>query len=213
MSFRTTANGLTIPQIFKAVTDLIDERELAIFATIGWIIVPISHSIHDFILSAKPSRRVRGWMGWDGDDKQASAEAKKPMRRKFEYVRSKLVGLGSNKDRTGEQQNENYLSNFEDTATYQVVNHISQASRIGFSVIAVDVISLIARMYGYNPYNAMEHAPRLFTKAVYSRWLLQRLCSLKHYLLRRSLRRREGEHQLALCCLVSKHGMHFQFVH
>lgn len=75
---------------------------------------------------------------------------------------------------------------FKSTRLFHIVEHIGQASKIGFSVIIVDCTALILRMIGYNPYNIMGHVSRIFSKIAYTGWVLLRLSLLKRYLLGKS---------------------------
>lgn len=93
------------------------------------------------------------------------------------------------------------MSPFKETTLYHVVTHISQASRIGLSVIVVDCVSLISRMMGYNPWNIMESASRIFSKFVYTGWIMYRLQILKRYFLKKAFGTLTRMN-LCTCCVV-----------
>mmetsp|Transcript_15825 Transcript_15825/g.34087 ORF Transcript_15825/g.34087 Transcript_15825/m.34087 type:complete len:394 (+) Transcript_15825:57-1238(+) len=185
--------GLSFQQVFKAVTDLVDERELAVFAIAGWGLVPFTQSIYEMIHAKGISRIV------DDDEEEEMLDDKRNVskfREAYEYMtpwryqsKNCIQQIRGGADRititeaTGKQQKHKVVVPFKETFAYQSVELISQSSKIGLSVIAVDVVSMISRVMGYNPWNIMEKISRIFSKVAYTGLITLRLCVLKRYLL------------------------------
>ncbi|KAL7544109.1 hypothetical protein ACHAXR_013587 [Thalassiosira sp. AJA248-18] len=167
-----------------------DQREFAIFATVGWGLVPVTQSFYEVYANVTG----RGLVGDDDDDEGAEAvhtTTRAKLKEAFQGIT--LQGKARVAGEVAKQQNRK-MSPFEETYLYQIVTHISQASKIGFSVIVVDCVSLISRMMGYNPWNIMEHASRIFSKVAYTGWITFRLKIMKRYFLERALGKMvEGE--------------------
>lgn len=75
---------------------------------------------------------------------------------------------------------------FQESLLYHVVDHISQASKIGLSVILVDCVTFFARMMGYST-DVMKHIPRIYSKVAYTGWITHRLQSIKRYFLEKTM--------------------------
>ena len=75
---------------------------------------------------------------------------------------------------------------FRETFLFQLVEHISQASKIGLSVIAVDCVTFFVRMMGYST-DILKNVPRIYSKVVYTGWITHRLQLMKRHFLEKTL--------------------------
>mmetsp|Transcript_5255 Transcript_5255/g.11626 ORF Transcript_5255/g.11626 Transcript_5255/m.11626 type:complete len:507 (+) Transcript_5255:69-1589(+) len=195
-------------QVFNALADLVDEREFALFAMIGWGLVPVTKSVYDVYAN------VTG-RGLEGEDDEEDVDEGKPLKARIREAYEVLtpwddeklaaslgrevVGkeeLGKKKaqsDSTGEGGvKRKKLTQFRDTLVFQVVDHISQASKISLAVVVVDCLALIGKMMGYNYGGLMGNAPRIFSKVVITGWIASRLSVFKRYFLKRALPDADG---------------------
>lgn len=157
-----------IAQVFKDVTDLIHEGEVAVFALVGWGLVPLTESLHDVYLAKKSKVKVGED---DGDDMGAEADYETTIQSK-----SSSNTIGAVKDK-------NTIHPFRQTRLFHIVDHISQASKIALGVITVDVLALVSRKMGYNPWGIMEKVSQIFSKIVYTGWFTYRIKLFKRHLL------------------------------
>jgi len=180
--FMRSKGGFSFHQVFKAVADLVDEREFAIFAMAGWLLVPVTQAIYQIIQHAT----AKG-LGTQDDEEEVVDETKKSSKlgEAYEHTSPWDKKSRSTSEVTGGEKRGMFP--FKDTVTFQVVDLISQASKIGLSVIVVDCVSLISRMMGYNPWNILENASRIFSKVVTTGWITFRLCDLKRFLLGKAI--------------------------
>ena len=156
-----------ISQVFKDVTDLIHEGEVAVFALVGWGLVPLTESLYDVYLSQKSVN------GDENEDDNMGAEA--------DYETTTHSTSSSNT--VGAAKGENTVHPFRRTRLFHLVDHISQASKIALGVITVDVLALLSRKMGYNPWGIMEKISQIFSKIVYTGWFTYRIKLFKRYLL------------------------------
>ena len=158
--------GLPVGKVFKAVTDIVDEREMALFATIGWGLVPATEKVYELYANVTG----RGILE-EGEEEEVENDDTSS--------KSKLGGLFMKGTEVEGVKQKPKMKSFKSTGLYQIVDHIGQASKIGFSVVIVDVAALIGRMLGYNPGNIMSNVSRIFSKVAYSGWMVLRLSLLK----------------------------------
>lgn len=154
-----------IAQVFKDVTDLIHEGEVAVFALVGWGLVPLTESLYDVYLAKKSVKSE------DGDDMGAEADYETTTQSK------------SSSSTIGDVKDKNTIHPFRRTRLFYIVDHISQASKIALGVIAVDVLALLSRKMGYNPWGIMEKISQIFSKIVYTGWFTYRIKLFKRHLL------------------------------
>ena len=184
--FKRRHLGLSFGQVFKDVTDLVDEKEIAIFATIGWGIVPATQAVYELVANVTGRGILDENSGGEDDNTEDSDQDETTM--------SKVLGgLFMKGKEVAVVQPKHKMKPFRSTMMYQIVDHISQASKIGFSVIMVDCLALTARMVGYNPFNIIEKVSRLFSKVAYTGWFVLRLQLLKRYLLGKYVSTSEGK--------------------
>ena len=147
---------------------------------IGWGLVPVTKSVYDVYAN------VTG-RGLEGEDDEEDVDEGKPLKARIREAYEVLtpwddeklaaslgrevVGkeeLGKKKaqsDSTGEGGvKRKKLTQFRDTLVFQVVDHISQASKISLAVVVVDCLALIGKMMGYTYGGLMGNAPRIFSK-------------------------------------------------
>ena len=156
-----------ISQVFKDVTDLIHEGEVAVFALVGWGLVPLTESLYDVYLSQKSVN------GDENEDDNMGAEA--------DYKTTTHSTSSSNT--VGAAKGKKTVHPFRRTRLFHLVDHISQASKIALGVITVDVLALLSRKMGYNPWGIMEKISQIFSKVVYTGWFTYRIKLFKRYLL------------------------------
>ena len=165
--FKRQQLGLPFGKVCKAVTDIVDEREMALFATIGWGLVPATEKVYGLYANVTG----RGILEEGEDDEEAGDDDKEN--------KYKLGGLFMKGTEVEGVKQKRKMKPFKSTGLYQIVDHIGQASKIAFSVVIVDVAALIGRMLGYNPGSIMSNVSRIFSKVTYSGWFVLRLSLLK----------------------------------
>ena len=185
--------GLSFRQVFRDVTGMVDKRDFVTFAALGWGLVPVTQSVYE--LYANVTGRNLDVVDDDlegRDDKlndQQETKNKTSMlgKLKNKYVSSiegnKLRGTPNLEVSKNEKRK---MSPFRNTVLFHVVDHISQASKIAFSVIWVDCLSLFSRMMGYNPWNIFDRASRIFSTVMYSVWITFRIKIFKRNMLEKT---------------------------
>lgn len=172
------------------MTDALHEGEVAIFAIIGWGLVPTTQFFYEMCTNATLERMAE-------DDERAEAvvelmESKSYLRETYEAitpwddekVNDRIHEMrGEKKTPSKSEFARGMILPFRNTRLFHVVDHISQASKIGLSVIAVDCIALVARKLGYNPWGIMERLSRIFSKVVTTGWIASRFKLLKRFFL------------------------------
>jgi len=181
--FKRKAGGHSFRPVFTAVADLVDERELAMIASIGWGLVPITQNLYEMYANATGRGLGDGTEYDDDNEAEADVTAKKKSKFMDAYEGIKHWNDEKASGSTIAKKQKRMMLPFRDTRTFQVLAHISQASKIGFSVVAVDCLSLIARMMGYNPWNIMESSSKIFSKIAYTGWITIKLQNIKRYFL------------------------------
>ena len=186
--FKRRHLGLSFGEVFKDVTDLVDEKEIAIFATIGWGIVPATQAVYDLVANVTGRGILDENSGGEDDNNIEDTD------KEDETTMSKVLGgLFMKGKEVAVVQPKHKMKPFRSTMMYHIVDHISQASKIGFSVLMVDCLALTARMLGYNPFNIIEKVSSLFSKVAYTGWFVLRLQLLKRYLLGKYVSTSEGK--------------------
>lgn len=181
---------------------------MALFATVGWGLVPITQKLYEMYADVTG----RGLREAENEEAEpgvgAGAPAKKSkIREAYEVITpwddEKLADRITGKEKSPdeiEKREKRKMLQFKNTKLFQVVDHASQASQIGLSVIVVDIVTLITRMMGYNPWTIMDveglSLSRIFSKVAYSGWITLRLSSLKRYFLKKTFGKYEGNHYL-----------------
>lgn len=178
-------------QVLRAVREVVDGREFVIISTVAWGLVPITGSIYDIVANVTESRQT------SGDDEGAEedvvdAAKKSKFRKAYEAIGGGATGTGE----LVATEPKRTMKPFRETKIFQVVDHISQASKIGFSVIIVDCVSLISRMMGYNPWNIMERSSKVVSKVLVTGWITLRLQTWKRYFLEKSFGKSEDSSDL-----------------
>lgn len=186
--FKRRHLGLSFGEVFKDVTDLVDEKEIAIFATIGWGIVPATQAVYELVANVTGRGILDENSGGEDDNNIEDTD------KEDETTMSKVLGgLFMKGKEVAVVQPKHKMKPFRSTMMYHIVDHISQASKIGFSVLMVDCLALTARMFGYNPFNIIEKVSSLFSKVAYTGWFVLRLQLLKRYLLGKYVSTSEGK--------------------
>ena len=176
------------------MTDLVDEREFAIFATIGWGLVPVTQAVYEMYANVTGHILADLEAAEDvpnDDAKKLSTRGK--MKEVYDGITQKMW-----REEVAEQKSKR-MKPFQKTFLYQIQDHVSQASKIGISVVTVDIISLICRMFGYNPYGIFSQLPKIFHKVAYTVWITLRLKVWKRNLLKNALGRGKYFIVLRLC--------------
>jgi len=203
--------GISLGQVFRDVTNVLDEGEIAVFALVGWGLVPFTRNMYEMYANSTSSGGMfAGSAGLDGDD-GGGAEAdvdestatetssKSFVRETYEVLTPwddervndrihEMMGKQHQRNKSPHESETNARGGpmpfpFGKTRLFHAVDHISQASKIGLSVIAVDCASLIARKFGYNPWGIMERLSVLYSKVVFTGWIAYRFKLLKRYFL------------------------------
>lgn len=207
-------NGLTFQQVARAVAELADRRELFILAAIGWGLVPITRSAYDAYVNVtgrctnvvgdgseeavvddktekSNSNRIRAAYEritpWD--DEKFDARFHELHERMVLWEGEKLnhrMHDGLSEAMRASETSKMGKAPFQETILYQVVDHVSQASKIGLSVILIDCITFVTRMMGYST-NIMKSVPRIYSKVAYTGWITHRLQILKRWFLEKKL--------------------------
>eukprot|EP00956_Cyclotella_meneghiniana_P027050 scaffold59883_cov66-Cyclotella_meneghiniana.AAC.3 len=202
-------DGLSFKQIIQTLDDVVDQKELIIFTSIGWGLVPITKFIYGLyakVTGRGQEKRV------DETNNAEAGEKKRKIREAFDNNFYKSNTEIKNKSKIREAY-ENWtpwddegleetirhigekigpLPNFEDTVVFHVVDHVSQASQIAIAVAIVDSTAHVAKLMGYTFQGWIDNASRLFSKIVYSGWITHRLALLKRFILRKTLLPYEG---------------------
>ncbi|KAL7482512.1 hypothetical protein ACHAW6_009090 [Cyclotella cf. meneghiniana] len=230
--FVRTKDGLTFRQIIQTLDDLVDQKELAIFAAVGWGLVPVTKSIYDLyanvtgrglgyeepvqaIKKAEKSKireayevltpwddekleeRIHGRINEltdaaallyrEDDDKvgvqfSGANDTQHKMAKVKGFVPSMVKALFPKKGATQQK-----LRPFNDSFMFHLVDHVSQASQIGFAVAVVDTVAHVMKLMGYTFQGWVDNTTRLFSKVLYSGWITLRLTVLKRFILRKTL--------------------------
>ncbi len=131
----TSKSSFSFKQVFNAVMKCIDNREVAIFAAIGWGLIPLTNSIYDLYTHLTHPNI-------EGDESTG---------------KGRLFGLREKLQKLTPWDNEKIIQKvhkaldieikpFKDTFAFHVADHISQASRIGLLVMGVDVSVMYDRL-------------------------------------------------------------------
>jgi hypothetical protein len=191
---RKGVGGRTLGQVLRDAYDLLHEGEIVLFAFLGWGLVPIAENFYDLCANATLEAQLDDGgeieiadEGMDGSDVggavpgEAYAELTSWDDDKVnDRIRDERKGTDMSPPSRGKLSRETIVP-FRQTRIFQVVNHIGQASRIGLSVIAVDYVALVARKFGYNPWNVMEGISRIYSKIAFTGWAAYRFKLLKSY--------------------------------
>lgn len=137
---RDSKSSFAFKDIFNAVVKCIDNREVALFAAIGWGLVPLSHAIYDFYENLTHS----------DNDTETDDHQKEESRKEKGKIKQKLEKLTPwDDDKLNEKVHEvedkfmhREIRPFEDTLLFHLADHISQASKIGILVMSMDVSML-----------------------------------------------------------------------
>lgn len=201
--------GLSLGQVFRDVTNVLDEGEIAVFALVGWGLVPFTRNLFEMYANSTSSGGIFAAAGLDGDGGGAEADAdestatgssKSFLRETYEVLTPwddervndrmhEMMGKQHRRRNKSPPKSETNARGgaipfpFGRTRLFHAVDHISQASKIGLSVIAVDCASLVARKFGYNPWGIMERLSILYSKVVFTGWIAYRFKLLKRYFL------------------------------
>mmetsp|Transcript_18563 Transcript_18563/g.38503 ORF Transcript_18563/g.38503 Transcript_18563/m.38503 type:complete len:531 (-) Transcript_18563:143-1735(-) len=201
-------SNLSLRQILFAIADLIDEVEVALFVAIGWGLVPLSRSIYDVYANVtardlEPDEAYQAYLE-EMDLTEAPQQSKSITRKAFEAItpwdddevwRKKKVQEWVEQQQSGQEGGGEgappaFLTrrkkSFKDTLIYQVVDHVSQAAKVGVAVIGADCLALIGKLMG-NDHDLMDNFSRIFSKVAYTGWITHRLQAFKRYLLRNTL--------------------------
>ena len=159
-------DGLSFKQIIQTLDDVVDQKELIIFTSIGWGLVPITKFIYGLyakVTGRGQEKRV------DETNNAEAGERKRKIREAFDNNFYKSNTEIKNKSKIREAY-ENWtpwddegleetirhigekigpLPNFEDTVVFHVVDHVSQASQIAIAVAIVDSTAHVAKLMGY----------------------------------------------------------------
>ena len=144
----------------------VDFREVSIYASIGWGLVPLTQGVYEVIADVSGRGEltsIEDKAKSDEEDADAEvAEVARPKRRLFTKA-------------------------FKDTILYQVVSLISEASRIGMHVISFDCATMLIHLMGFNPFGVFDmsnvNLAGVFSSLIYSGWIVNRTKSFKRYLL------------------------------
>jgi hypothetical protein len=191
---RKGAGGRTLGQVFRDAYDLLHEGEIAIFALLGWALVPLSENFYELCANATLGAQLDdegGCIIAADTDGMVEFESAVPRETYVELTpwdddkvndRIHVEGKGTDKPQPPRGKvSRGMIVPFRKTRLFHVVDHISQASKIGLSVIAVDYVALVARKFGYNPWGIMEGISRIFSKVVFTGWVAYRFKLLKSY--------------------------------
>lgn len=129
----TSKTSFSFKQVFNAVMKCIDNREVAIFAAIGWGLMPLTNSIYDLYTHlTHPNIET---------EEESTGEGR------FFGLKEKIEKLTPWDNEKIVQKVHRALDKeikpFKDTFAFHVADHISQASRLGILVMGVDVSVMI----------------------------------------------------------------------
>lgn len=144
--FTRHGDGLSFKQILQIIDDVVDQKELTIFAAVGWGLVPFTKSIYG--LYAKITGR--GFKQDDDDEEEEDEIIKKKGKILEAYEKFTPWNddeLKENIRSIGEKNGP--LAPFEDTYLFHAVDHVSQASQIGVAVAMVDTMAHVVKLMGF----------------------------------------------------------------
>ena len=114
----------------------VDNREVAIFAMIGWGLMPLTHSIYNLYTHLISHPNIEGGSGEGGSGGTKSKWSFFVLREKMEN----LTPWGDDKlEERVHKTLEREIKPFNSTFAFHAADHISQASKIGILVMTVDV--------------------------------------------------------------------------
>ena len=154
------------------------------YASVGWGLVPATQTIYELYANVT-GRGLLDEEEMDGEEIEDQSVDETTNKSKLKGLLKSMNTYTKNNEVVEHKQHKQ-MKPFKSTRLFNIVQHIGQASKIGFSVIIVDCTALILRMIGYNPWGIMEHVSRIFSKVAYTGWVLLRLSLLKRYLLGKS---------------------------
>jgi len=171
----TSKSPFSFKEVFNAVMKCVDNREVAIFALIGWGLMPLTNSIYDLYTHLTHPNIEGGESSGRG---------------MFSSLKEKIEKLTPWDDDKMKEKVHRVLDKeikpFKDTFAFHVADHISQASKIGILVMTVDIFTLIGKMMGFQ-HVIMDHITGVFSKFAYSGWIAYRVKLLKRYFLEKSM--------------------------
>ncbi len=202
-------NGLSFQQVTRAVSELADRREIAVLAAVGWGIVPLTRSAYEAYVNvteqgmaldddaaevdensekSASSKSKRIWEVYEGITPWDDTRMHEIYERVTHWDDDEVNRTGSDRPTSSEisKRGKRSMVPFKESILYLVVDHISQASKIGLSVIVVDCVTFFARMMGYSA-DIMKHVPRIYSKVAYTGWVTHRLQAMKRYFLEKTL--------------------------
>ena len=130
----TSKSSFSFKEVFNAVMKCVDNREVAIFAAIGWGLMPLTQSIYEMYT----------YLTHPIVEAEESVEEGRffKVKEKVHKVIDKEVGKTPEKVKKTVHKAlllDREVKPFKDTFAFQIADHISQASRIGILVMTVDV--------------------------------------------------------------------------
>ena len=170
--------------LFLGAPILLPIASLHRYASVGWGLVPATQTIYELYANVT-GRGLLDEEEMDGEEIEDQNVDETTNKSKLKGLLKSMNTYPKNNEVVEHNQHKK-MKPFKSTRLFQIVEHIGQASKIGFSVIIVDCTALILRMIGYNPWGIMEHVSRIFSKVAYTGWVLLRLSLLKRYLLGKS---------------------------
>jgi len=163
----------------------VDFREVSIYASIGWGLVPLTRGVYEVVANVTGRQLISIEDKVKFDDKEDLLQQKEghsdvswPAR-----IRSTFKGADAEEATRPKRR---FMKAFKDTLLYQVVNLISEASRLGMHVISFDCVTTVLHLMGFNPFGVFDSNINLagvFSSLVYSGWIVNRTKSFKRYLL------------------------------
>ncbi|EJK75247.1 hypothetical protein THAOC_03029 [Thalassiosira oceanica] len=169
----------------RSVEEHVDFREVSIYASIGWGLVPLTRGVYEVVANVTGRQLISIEDKVKFDDKEDLLQQKEghsdvswPAR-----IRSTFKGADAEEATRPKRR---FMKAFKDTLLYQVVNLISEASRLGMHVISFDCVTTVLHLMGFNPFGVFDSNINLagvFSSLVYSGWIVNRTKSFKRYLL------------------------------
>ena len=132
---------------------MVDKRDFVTFAALGWGLVPVTQSVYE--LYANVTGRYPDVVVDDdleGMDDKLNDQETKNKTSMLGKLKNKYISSIEGNDARGtanvevSKNKKKMMRPFRNTVLFQVVDHISQASKIALSVIGVDCLSLFSRM-------------------------------------------------------------------
>jgi len=204
----TSKSSFSFKEVFNAVMKCVDNREVAIFAVVGWGLVPLTQSVYDFYTNlthsniqaeessgaAAAASNGKGWFKSILKKEDEPKKEKGKMKQKIEQLTpwddDKLnEQVHKAEDKIKEQVHKAFhgeIKPFQETLSFHVADHISQASRIGILVMTVDIFTLIGKMMGFQRL-VMDQVSGIFSNFAYSSWIAYRAKVLKRYFLEKAM--------------------------